>query len=118
MSQQEMQFGNTPPAEAKFYEGGYEASHHYKNDLEARSFDQKLVEQKERNAHLREHLLNLRMGMAITSLILWMIFFFCAIAIILNNSGSHIIQAFTFIGMGVFSLFVILANVLMNRQQL
>ena len=118
MSQQEMQFGSTPPAEARFYEGGYEASSHYKNDLEATSFDQKLAEQKERNAHLREHLLNLRMGMAITSLILWMIFFFCAIAIILNNSGSHVIQAFTFIGMGVFSLFVILANVLMNRQQL
>lgn len=116
MSQQEMQFGNVSPAEARAYDGGYEATAHYRNDFEASSFDQKLTEQKERDAHLREHLLNLRMGMAITSLILWMIFFFVAIAIILHYPGPAV-QDFTFIGMGVFSLFVILANVLMNRQQ-
>lgn len=116
MSQQEMQFSNTPPTEAKAYDGGYEASSHFRNDYEASSFDQKLGVQKVRDAHLREHLLNLRMGMVITSLILWMIFFFCAIAILLRFPGSAI-QDFTFMGMGVFSLFVILANVLMNRQQ-
>lgn len=117
MSQQEMQFGNIPPAEAKAYDGGYEASSHYRNDYEASSFDQKLTAQKAKDAHLREHLLNLRMGMAITSLILWMIFFFCAIAILLRFPESAI-QDFTYLGMGGFSFFVILANVLMNRQQI
>src|SRR5579885_3832692 len=116
MSQQEMQFSNIPPAEAKAYDGGYEASSHYRNDYEASSFDQKLNAQKERDAHLRELLLNLRMGMAITALVLWMIFFFVALAIILHYSEA-VVQAFTFIGMGVFSLFVILANVIMNRQR-
>lgn len=116
MSQQEMQFGNTPPTEARTYDGGYEASSHYRNDFEASSFDQKLAEQKARNEHLREHLLNLRMGMAITSLILWMIFFFIALAIVLRYPDATV-QAFIFTGMGVFTLFVILANVLMNRQQ-
>ncbi len=116
MSQQEMQFGNTPPAEIRSYDGGYEVTPLIRHDYEASSFDQKLSEQKERDAHLREHLLNLRMGMAITSLVLWMIFFFVALAIILHYSEA-VVQAFTFIGMGVFSLFVILANVIMNRQR-
>lgn len=122
MSQQEMQFENARQSEARSYDGGYEASPYYPNDYEANHYGQKIAgqdgERTSPNAHLREHMLNLRMGMAITSLVLWMGFFLICMAIILNNPLSNMIQAFVFMGMGVFTIFVIFANVLINRKPL
>src|SRR2546421_10531563 len=78
VSQQEMQFESTQQSESKTYDSGYEAFPHYNNDYAFPPFNQKIAGQEEQNAresaHLREHILNLRMGMAITSLVFWMIF--------------------------------------------
>ncbi len=121
MSQQEMRFENTPHSEAKMYDRGYEAFPHYNNDDESIPFSQKIGWQGEQdtpeNAHLREHRLNLRIGMAITSLALWMIFFFIGIAIILNNPTASIIQPFIIMGLGVFTVLIVLANILINRKK-
>lgn len=124
MSQQEMHFGNTPYSEAKTYDSGYEAFPHDNNDDESIPFSQKIGWQGEQNtpenAHLREHRLNLRIGMAITSLALWMIFFFIGLAVILTNPNSltaSVIQPFIIIGLGVFTVLIILANVLINRKK-
>ncbi len=118
MSQQEMQFENTRRSESGAYESGYGASPHYSNDYEASPYNQKIAgqgeEKSQENAHLREHMLNLRVGMAITSLALWMIFFFLAIIVILNHPT---IQPFIYIGLGVFTVFVICANFIVNRKQ-
>jgi hypothetical protein len=119
MSQQEMQFENS----RQNYESGYEAFPHDSNDFEAGTFNQKIGAPDEdsdkdgMNAHLREHMLNLRIGMAITSLALWLISFFLALAIILNNPVSIMVQSFIFMGLGVFTVLVILANVLVNRKR-
>jgi uncharacterized membrane protein (DUF485 family) len=124
VSQQEMQFENTPHSETKTYDNGYEAFPHYNNDDESIPFSQKIGWQGEQNtpenAHLREHRLNLRIGMAITSLALWMIFFFIGLAIILNNPNNptaSIIQPFIIMGLGVFTVLIILANILINRKK-
>jgi len=78
VSQQEMQFESTQQSESKTYDSGYESFPHYNNDYAFPPFNQKIAEQEEQNAresaHLREHRLNLRMGMAITSLVFWMNF--------------------------------------------
>ena len=121
MSQQEMHYENTPHSEAKMYDSGYEAFPHYNNEDESIPFSQKIGWQGEQdipeNAHLREHRLNLRIGMAITSLALWMIFFFIGIAIILNNPTASIIPPFIIMGLGVFTVLIILANILINRKK-
>ena len=121
MSQQEMQFESTQQSESKTYDSGYEAFPHY-NDDAFPPFSQKIAGQEEQNAresaHLREHRLNLRMGMAITSLVFWMIFFFSSIAIILKNPMVSIIQPLIIMGLGVFTVLVILANILINRKKI
>ncbi len=118
MSQQEIQFENTQQGETGSYDGGYGALPHYGDDYEADHYGQKIAgqgwERNPQNARLREHMLNLRMGMAITSLVLWMAFFLISIAIFLN---SPMAQPFIFMGLGVFTVLVVLANVLVNRKQ-
>lgn len=120
MSQQEMQFESTQRSEGS-YESGYGALPHYSNDYEASPYNQKIAgpedERTRENAHLREHMLNLRMGMAITSLVFWMVFFFVGIGIILSHPTSGLIQALVCIGLGVFTVLVVLANVLVNRKR-
>ena len=121
MSQQEIQFENTEQSESKRYDSGYGALPHYSNDYEFIPFSQKIGGQEEQtareSAHLREHRLNLRMGMAITSLLFWMIFFFSSIAIILKNPTVGVIQPLIIMGLGVFTMLVILANILINRKK-
>jgi hypothetical protein len=122
MSQQEMQFESVRQSEARSYDGGYEASPYSANDYDADHYGQKIAgdagERISQNAHLREHMLNLRMGMAITSLVLWMCFFLISLFILLSNPVPSIIQPFIIIGMCVFTILVILANVLINRKPL
>jgi len=121
VSQQEMQFESTQQSESKTYDSGYESFPHYNNDYESTLFSQKIAGQEEQNAresaHLREHRLNLRMGMAITSLVFWMIFFFSSITIILKNPMVTAIQPLIILGLGVFTVLVILANILINRKK-
>jgi len=117
VSQQEMQFENTRQSGARSYDAGYEAPPYYSRDYEANHYGQKIAgEGSSQNAHLKEHILNLRMGMAITSLVLWMGFFLISIFILLHNPVSGAIQIFVFMGLGVFTALVILANVLINRK--
>ncbi len=123
MSQQEMQFEHTRHSGSASYDSGYEALPPYSDDFEAGSYQSKIRGQAAEDtdpesAHLTMHRLNLRIGMAITSLALWMIFFFGAIAIILNNPTVIVIQALLFVGLGVFTLLVILANILINRKRI
>jgi len=116
-----MQFDTPQQGEAKTYNSGYEAYPHYNNDYGSMPFGQKIGEQEEQSAHesahLREHRLNLRMGMAITSLVFWMMFFFICIAVILKNPMVSMIQPLIIMGLGVFTILVILANVLINRKK-
>ncbi len=120
MSQQEMQFEHNQQNDTKIYDSGYEAFIHNNTDYEASRFNQKIGSERNtpEDAHLREHMLNLRMGMAITSLVFWMIFFFVGIAIILHNPTVNVIQPLVIMGLGVFTVFVILANVLINRKKI
>ena len=122
MSQQEIQFDTPQQNEAKAYNIGYGASPHYSNEYESISFSQKIGGEEEQNeresAHLREHRLNLRIGMAITSLVLWMIFFFSSIAIILKNPTISVIRPLIVIGLGTFTVLVVLANILINRKKI
>lgn len=120
MSQQEVQFENTQQGEAGSYHGGYDGLPYYTNDYQTNHDDQKITgqggEKPSPNTHLREHMLNLRMGMAVTSLVLWMGFFLISIAILINS--PNIVQPFIYIGLAVFTILVVLANVLINRKQL
>jgi hypothetical protein len=120
VSQQEMQFENPRQSETRSYDGGYEASPYYPHDYEANHYGQKIGGQggegHSPNAHLKEHMLNLRMGMAITSLVLWMGFFLIGLFILTDGHVSGAVQLFVFMGMTVFTVLVILANVLINRK--
>jgi hypothetical protein len=117
MSQQEIQFENTRQSETRSYDGGYEASPQYGNDYDANYYGQKIGgqgwERNSPNARLREHMLNLRMGMAITSLVLWMGFFLMGVAIFLNSPAA---KPFIIVGLVIFTILVVLANVLINRK--
>ena len=99
MSQQEMQFENPQQVRTGAYDGAYEA---FPRDYEASHYNQKLTEptmQRTReNDHLREHQLNLRMGMAVVSLILWLVLFFISLAVLLHNQTPSIVQPFIFMG--------------------
>jgi hypothetical protein len=122
MSQQEMRFESNQQEEPKTYNNGYEAYPHYNNDYGSLPFNQKITGEGEQisaeSAHLREHRLNLRIGMAITSLTFWMIFFFAGIAIILSHPTIYGIEPLFIVGLGVFTVLVILANILINRKRI
>jgi hypothetical protein len=118
MSQQEMQFENVQPGETGSYDSGYEAFPRRNSDYEASHYKISVggVQSPPDDAHLREHRLNLRMGMAVISLIFWMGLFLISLAILLNNPTRGIIQLFVFMGVGIFTVFVIFANILINRK--
>jgi hypothetical protein len=120
MSQQEMQFGDRQQNEQKAYNSGYEAFPPDYHDYEFNSFNQKIAGQQEapESAHLREHRLNLRMGMAIVSLVFWMGFFLIGIALILNNLTVAAIPPIVFIGILAFTVLIIFANILINRKKI
>src|ERR1700730_16378156 len=109
-----MQFENSQQKGS--YDSGYGASPQHSNDYEPTpfTFGQKIAQDTPESAHLREHRLNIRMGMAIISLVLWMVFFFISISIILQNP---IIQPIMVTGLSVFTVLVILANILINRKK-
>jgi hypothetical protein len=122
MAQQGMQFEDARQSEekSKSYESGYEVPPSYSNDYDTSSYNQKITGQGKQNSsdnvELRKHVLNLRMGMAITSLVLWIGLFLIALSVLYNTSIPFLIQPFTIIGMIVFTIMVIFANLMLNRK--